>query len=413
MLPAAHLQTLTELCNTPVAPYREQHAFAAVLSWADATHRRSHLAMRRDPAGNVYLDYRFGTAVSALPPLVIEAHMDHPGFLATGVNAQGQFTARFRGAVRPSHFRGATAAFWLNDPPATGSIAPVRARGRWVPAKIIEAVASQVLPGNSTDVTFEPPPVAIPPGTLGMWHLPDALVQGELFCARVCDDLAGVAAALCMLDDLIAQQIDAPITVLLTRAEEVAFAGAIAVAENGWIPPGARVIGLETSKGSAYAPQGGGPIVRVGDRIGIFSPGLTHFISQAAAFIGDDDPSFHFQRKLMDGGTCNSTTFAAFGYDSAGLCIALGNYHNMTAAGELGYGQAPTCGPGIGSETIHLGDFDGLVRTLVSVARRYPTYQPGFAAVRGQLSQRHAVEQKQPLYSTSDQPTAAEYLPKT
>ena len=38
------------------------------------------------------------------------------------------------------------------------------------------------------------------------------------------------------------------------------------------------------------------------------------------------------QRCLMSGGTCEATAYQLYGYETGGLCIALGNYHNR---GEL------------------------------------------------------------------------------
>ncbi len=245
-----------------------------------------------------------------------------------------------------------------------------------------------------------------------MWDLPDAAAAGEWFAARGCDDIAGVAAALCALDELIAGQVEGHVIALLTRAEEVGFAGVLAVARNGWIPRKSRVIGLETSKAFATAPQGAGPIIRVGDKTGVFSAGLTHFLAQAAGHIADDDGTFRYQRKLMDGGTCNSTAFAAFGYDATGMCVALGNYHNMTVEGEIGWGQGSKAGPGIASETIHLGDFAGMVRVLVEVARRQASYRPGFGVVRERLAKLHAEKQVALLYGTSDQKGAEKFAPR-
>ena len=158
-------------------------------------------------------------------------------------------------------------------------------------------------------------------------------LSNNLFSARVCDDLAGVAATVSASSNPLHRHTKPPahlIGPLLAAAEEVGFAGVLAVCENRWIPKHSPVIGLETSKASPAAPQGAGPVIRVGDRTGIFSPGLTHFITQSAGHLADDAPAaapFLYQRKLMDGGTCNSTAFAAYGYDSAGICLALGNYH--------------------------------------------------------------------------------------
>jgi endoglucanase len=104
----------------------------------------------------------------------------------------------------------------------------------------------------------------------------------------------------------------------------------------------------------------------------------------------------------MDGGTCNSTAFVAFGYDASGLCLPLGNYHNMTIPGEVGYGCGTTAGPGIATETIDLDDFAGLVRILVSCARRFNRYVPGFGEVRDRLTRLYDTEQRAKLYATSD-----------
>ncbi len=103
--------------------------------------RRAFLRLRRDPAGNVHIHYRRGRASG--PPLVIEAHMDHPGFMARRTGRDGILHADFLGGVRPSHFAEARARFWINEPPALGSIAPVRAAGRWVPAAVVERGAGE------------------------------------------------------------------------------------------------------------------------------------------------------------------------------------------------------------------------------------------------------------------------------
>lgn len=414
MLRETHLQTLTELCNLPTAPYCERHVIGYLLAWG--REHRTHIRLRRDPAGNVYLQYRKGTIKDAagkmMPPLIIEAHMDHPGFLMVGKDEQGRLLAEFRGGVKPSHFQGAEAAFWvdrldaeLTNPQA--KIHPTRTpRGVWVTARVLEAKPTEKEPKNYIEATLEPPASGeeILPGMLGMWALPDAAVQNELFAARVCDDIAGLAAGLCLLEELIEQQIEGHVIVMASRAEEVGFAGVLAALQNRWTPKNARVIGVETSKASAGgASQGEGMIIRVGDRQGIFSPGLTHFIMQAAGAVGDEDAGFKYQRKLMDGGTCNSTAFTAFGYDAAGVCLPLGNYHNMTVEGEIGWGDGAKAGPGIASETIHLADFAGLVRTLVEVVKRYPGYKPHFGVMRERLEKLHETEQRERLYATSDQ----------
>lgn len=437
-----YLPLLQQVCNLPTAPYLEQYVVAFLTAWARVPERRKYLKIKRDPAGNIYLTYRHGkprhaATGQALPPLVIEAHMDHPGFVITEELPDHTLRAKFRGGVKASHFVGATAALWIPDAtPNSPSFIPA---GRWLPTPVIEAHSEKPPPGEGGDyisVTLaNPTGTNIPPGTLGMWHLPEATRHNQIFQARVCDDLAGIAAGLCLLDDLIAQQLEAHVILLLSRAEEVGFAGTIAVARNRWLPLRCPIIGLETSKASPLPPtsenlptaadqlsalppgtyQGQGPVVRVGDKSGIFSPGLTHFLCQAAAGITDEDSSFRWQRKLMDGGTCSTTAFVAYGYDSASLTLPLGNYHNMRIPGEAGSDLPPTAqqGPGIAPETIHIEDFVGVVRILLEAVRKYPTYLPRFETMRQRLEKLHLSEQLTSLFSTSNHPKAPEYLPQT
>jgi putative aminopeptidase FrvX len=125
---------------------------------------------------------------------------------------------------------------------------------------------------------------------------------------------------------------------LFTRAEEVGFLGAIEAVRLGTVPPGASVLSLECSKALPSARQGDGVIVRVGDRMSIFDPGLTESLRTAADTLVRRDGSFRYQRKLMDGGACEATAFCASGFRASGLAVPLGNYHN---ASDDGAGIAP------------------------------------------------------------------------
>jgi endoglucanase len=70
------------------------------------------------------------------------------------------------------------------------------------------------------------------------------------------------------------------------------------------------------------------------------------------------DPRFKFQRALMSGGTCEATVYQEFGFQSAAVCVALGNYHN--------------CGPRgrIAAEFVSLADACSMVDLLVETARQ-------------------------------------------
>jgi hypothetical protein len=154
--------------------------------------------------------------------------------------------------------------------------------------------------------------------------------------------------------------------VLLTRAEEIGFVGAIAAARDGSIPRDARLICLENSRSFAESPIGGGAIVRVGDRISVFSPDLTNRVAAVVAEFEKRAPGFRWQRKLMAGGACEATAFATYGYASTCLCLPLGNYHNMVDIDGVLAGARPAK---VGREFVSIDDFHGLIAMLEVLAR--------------------------------------------
>lgn len=391
-----HLTILKQLCDTPTAPYYEGHVIAWLLDWAGQ--QAGRISVRRDGVGNVYLTYCHEVTT---PPVLIEAHMDHPGFWVEAVLPDGTVRARFRGGVKPTCFDGAYAKLWLNDLPADGTIRPIPARGHWVRARILSASDPTDSPvhGEKTVLMQPDEPVAV--NTIGMWDLPDATIVDHLFMARVCDDVAGVAAGVCLLETLLRNQTPAHVTVMASRAEEVGFAGVLAALKNNWIGPVRCVIGLETSKAHAQARQGDGPIVRAGDRSLNFAPGLTRFIQLIATDLAKTDPGFQWQRKLMDAGSCNTSAFMAWGYDAAGITIPLGNYHNMHVDGHIGYGSTPTAGPEVGSESVDIRDFAGEVYLLPQVVQAMGRYDGSLTPWRESLDKMYETEQRELLAKTS------------
>jgi endoglucanase len=198
-------------------------------------------------------------------------------------------------------------------------------------------------------------------GDIVRWWFPQSRlgVKGDRFRARACDDLAGAAAALAALDTAMVNGVN-HMRVLLTRAEEVGLVGAIAACELGALPSEARVLSIECSRAFPDSPVGGGPIVRVGDASSVFSHDLTNRVTEVAK-----QAELPHQRKLMAGGTCEATAFAALGYEATGLCLALDNYHNMAGIDKVRSGEiAPRLAP----EEISLSDFHGLVALLEAAA---------------------------------------------
>ena len=171
--------------------------------------------------------------------------------------------------------------------------------------------------------------------------------------------LDAMASALAELDavDEIDPRRRVDVRGLFTRAEEVGFVGALAVAQGRRLPRGARIVAVEASKALPSAPQGAGPILRVGDRTSIFDDALSRWLARVAGEL-ERGGRFRWQRKLMDGGTCESTAFQLHGFRCAGMCLPLGNYHNMGERGRIAV------------ETIRLSDLVGLVRFFEGMVRR-------------------------------------------
>ncbi len=377
---------LQRLCNTPTAAYREEFVIDVIRQWHGDSSRTPAIEMHSDAAGNVHLDYHTGRGNART--LVLEAHLDHPGFIVTSQTRDGNIRAIFRGGVKPSCFTEAEVALWIFPPGKfTGEL----------PEPIITRVL-EVQPAKKSQpmrITLAACKTKVPRGTIGTWNLPDAAEQDHLFTARACDDLAGVAACLCVLDQLLERKAKCNVTVLLTRAEEVGFAGAIAAAQQVMIPRNCAIIGLETSRSTSQALQGAGPVIRVGDRTSTFSPALTRFMAMTAGGIADETADFRYQRALMDGGTCDSTVFHAFGYETGAICLALGNYHNMLeATAAASTAQIPTAGPMIASESIHLADFSAEVELLTQICMKFPTYKAGMEDLKKRFIDLHEREQQ-------------------
>jgi endoglucanase len=351
---------LQELCSTPTAPFAEQHVVRYVEQFVRA---RKNLKLTRDPHGNLLIKLKT-VGKRGTPRWVFGAHMDHPGFVAARMLDERTLDARFHGWVKSEFFKGERVRFFTDAGEVKGEIEGFTiGKERGVPERARIRVARSV-----------------PAGSPGMWDQGEGRVKGGKFYSRVCDDLAGAAAALTMLDELAKRSPSAPIAVLLTRAEEEGFIGAIAASlEPKLLRKSDRIIAIETSAMQPYAPQGKGAIIRTGDRTSIFNSGLTYFLQTQAAELAKRDKSFQFQRALMPGGTCEATVYDIYGFTAASICVALGNYHNMdTAKGK------------IGPEFIDLADWRNMVKLFVGVAKNGHTYEEGHAELKARVEKRFA-----------------------
>jgi endoglucanase len=290
----------------------------------------------KDGGGNLLINQK-GRKRHA--PVVAVAHIDHPAFVVSSVDdAEVEF--EFRGGVNPEYFTSARVRF-----------VPSGRVGR-VEAYDAATQTGRVRLTGSGEVET---------GDIGIWVFQRAKAKKDRFLAPACDDLAGAAAALAALDRARSNPELSHFSVLLTRAEEVGLIGAIHAAKEGTVGRDSRILSIETSRASDYAPIGAGPVIRVGDRSTVFDQRLTNVISRSVQKSG-----INHQRKLMDGGGCEATAFGVYGYQATGLCLPLGNWHNR---GNLDEFEAGTGDPIPMLEEISLADFHGLIGLLLVAAR--------------------------------------------
>lgn len=318
------LKLAERVLRLPTAPYHEHAVQAFVIEHCRALGVR----VECDRVGNVIA--RYGHSGK---PLVLMAHMDHPGFEALGGNR-----AEFLGGVQPAWFKGSPVRMYTAGGVVRAKVTGVNSK-HWPRRKLVNLnVESGVLR----------------PGDFGMWDVPAFRVRAGKLHATAIDDVLSVAVVLATLTEVSRRKLKTQVWGAFTRAEEVGFNGAVEMARDGRIPHGALVISMEMSRERPWARIGNGPVIRVGDLMTIFDGRATHFLSEVAR-----RSAIRAQRCLMDGGTTEATAFGGYGYRVGGLCLALGNYHNM------GTNNA------IRSEYVSISDLEGLVRLTVAAARRW------------------------------------------
>jgi len=331
---ARWLAFATDLLSLPTAPLHED----AVAAWTRRFAERRGYRVFEDRWGNLLVHHRRGAPRRR--PYAFCAHMDHPGFAARRMLDGRTLLAEWRGGVPPELLEGARVRFF------TG--------GRWVRGEVAR------LGGRSGRARLVRVRVARPveTGSAGMWDFPNPRLRGTRLHARGHDCVAGCAAVVSLLDEVRRRRIEGEFYAFFTRAEEGGFLGAIGAARSRTLPRRCRVVTIETSRALPGARLGEGAVVRVGDRTRIFDPEISAALWAAARRLARRRDGGTFQRRLMDGGTCESSVYAAYGYTVGGLCLPLGNYHNVDWERLR-----------LRPEVIDVRDYASLVRLLVGPAR--------------------------------------------
>lgn len=320
------------LMRCPAAPYHEEVVAAEVIRICD----EFKLEYKIDSFGNFLLRSNKRTISK---PIVLAAHMDHPGFVVRSRISPKCITAEFLGGVGDSYFKPGI-------------------KVRLMPGNIAATLGKRI--GEKKRYFEIRTDESTSKAEFAVWDLPEFEFHADQIRGRVCDDLIGCATILTVVISLRKTKAAANVIGVLSRAEEVGFQGALALAVSRRLPRGSLIISLETSKEIPPVKMGGGVILRVGDRASIFDSDSTRFLTELAGDLAKRDKSFKYQRALMSGGTCEATAYQEHNYRSAAVCVALGNYHN--------------CGEGetISAEFVNASDAVSMAELLVAAARSWP-----------------------------------------
>jgi endoglucanase len=344
---------LQTILNKPTAPFREHYVRAVI----ESTARRMDLRVRRDRFGNVYVAYRQGRA----RPIAFAAHMDHPGFEV--VEAGKRPRALLLGGVEPRRLQGVRLRFYADSaaarrsPPSTP---PIPVRGR-IAAVNLSTPKGARRPRVEVEVACES---EVPRDAFGHFDLPAMELHGRRLHSRALDNLLSCGLILATIARLRRRRASANVLGIFTRAEEVGFVGAGGVLRSSILSPSRPLVVLETSRALPATPIDAGPVLRVGDRMTSFDPGMDVWLAERAAAVAERKREFTYQRALMTGGACEASLFMLHGRRVGAIATPLGNYHNMTSRG------------GIGAEHISSVDFDHAVVLMEDLSMNAPAADP-------------------------------------
>lgn len=335
------LHLLEKLLPLPTAPFHENF----VSSFLCEELRSAGLDFRLDKYGNIIADY--GESECAVACV---AHMDHPGFEITGAK-EGKAEADWFGGVDAKYFVDAKAIIYDRGSGAICARGVVKEISKNPQGRVEKMVLR--IKGSTAR------------GDFGTWDLVPFRRRGELIYTKGADDLVGCAVILSALKELKERGIKKAVRGLFTRAEEQGFIGTLGMIQGELLPASTKIISIETSKALPGVVLGGGPVIRLGDRTSMFHHQMVFFMDYVAHEIKKQDRSFVYQRRVMDGGTCEATPYQLRGHITGGLAVPLHNYHNQ--------GRKR-----IGPEAVHLKDVQGAVRFLVEMVARMGDFDVPF-----------------------------------
>lgn len=343
------LSIFRELTGVPTAPFFERAVGRRAQGWIKRElGARVRLAKRR---GGFVVRYR---GAGDAPALALAAHLDHPAFYLSKVDARGAL-GKLQGGLPAHLLKGeaveAFAALPTGNVPLARGILGEGSKDGLYPIRWTQAPAKGAAPAFAT--------LALTPFEL----------KSGWLSSRSIDDLLGCAISLEVMRRAAVSRLKVNLTVLLHRAEEVGFIGALDLIAEGAVSLEDTVLSVETSRELPGARPGKGPVVRLGDKACLFDGNVSELLDEAAGVLKRRKTPV--QRLRLTGGTCEATAYQAFGYESGGVAVPLVNYHN-------GWGASA-----VAPERVRVPDVSGSVALLLETARLF-----GRKTLRGALRRR-------------------------
>lgn len=377
-----HYELLTSLLTQPTAPFREEHVSALAARVLAA----AGVPFFDDPLGNLVIGadstaaYQRLLATPGTEPLrVFIAHMDHPGFHGVRWLNERVLTIKWHGGSPVKHLNGARV--WLAD--AEGEV------GEGVLRRVTLNTLRYGIDSAEVHLVknlFSAHRPAADELFGGFKFRKPVWKSGSLLYTKAADDLVGVFCIVATALETFGKHKTKtpPMIGLLTRGEEVGFIGAIGHFELGWLQAARRpllCVSLEASRTLPGAIVGQGPVVRMGDRRTLFESGGTQLLTELAEKILPKK----YQRRVMDGGTCEGTAATAYGFPTIALTVPLGNYHNQ------GFEGGPDCRApqGPAPEFVHLDDVEGQRKLCLALLRSNLSWTDPWKKVRVRLQKNY------------------------
>lgn len=346
-LQAQSKKIISEFVSIPTASFHEHKVIGRALKFC----LKNGFKLKQDESGNILIRYKKGRA---LQPVILMAHMDHPGFevlKAAGRKAE----VGIMGGVNLNHFKKAKIVVSTPRGLVKGRIIGKTGR-RWMGKPVFKVRLSH----------------EVNKGDFGYYDLPGIRFKGGEIHTKSADNLAGVALLLDLLLRLKKGRAHVDVTVLLTRAEEVGFIGCISVVDRETLKKDIPIIVVEASSAKAGGVRiNGGPVIRVGDKQSGFSPMIDSWLQMVAEVLLKKSKKFKYQRALLSGGRCEASALMLKGCTVGGIAFPLGNYHNN---GKRTY--AP--------EYIGINDYNNALEFFYCLAQA-PRYKSAYAKKKKEL----------------------------